>query len=710
MNGILTKYSFCTFIAKVKNKVMKKIKQRKSDKVVTLNFDMRSLTKALIYRQTIRKGCNFVEISGDLFPISGGKRALLTVDFFDEGSNQVQMEKLFNGFKSNANFDAYIYIDASIQHQFKFVLVLPETATTFCLRIKNANNSVVKLEPGASLFQFKFNYKNELQKILPKIEKKRLKRDYTEDFFNKITSSLGTKEKKSLLTFLIDYYWDIDYIVAYRIGMCKLRETKSLHLAQKIKMLINHNGEMKLLVEYIDEVNKLNIPGWKVSSRRIVDDIHLSENGFKFSKNQDRPIYERTKNVFYLLHNSLPYNSGGYATRTHGLLKSLNKSVYTVSGLSRPGFPSDHKKHISTPLPKLIPDHDDIDNVRYFRCSQKTRKSSLTLSEYVEVYSEQICILSADVKPSIIHAASNHPNGLAAIQAARKLGIKSVYEVRGLWEITRLSRQSGWDKTEQFKFMGKMEAEAAKNADAVLTITHALKNIMVERGVAADKISIVPNCVNIADFTPFQPKQVQLLDQLHIDKENIVIGYVGSIVNYEGLDDLIRSLSIVVNKGYTNFKLLIIGDGAYLSHLVDLVKSSDLEKYVIFTGRIPYTDVDDYYSLIDITPFPRKPFLVCEAVSPLKPFEALASGKAVIVSSCDALTEIIEDDVNGLVFDKGDTADLARKLIQLIDDKELRLRLSKTGYDWVVKERDWSVSAKIVESVYDSLLKPKGVQ
>lgn len=376
--------------------------------------------------------------------------------------------------------------------------------------------------------------------------------------------------------------------------------------------------------------------------------------------------------------------------------------MFTVSVV--PVFLVITKKYISKDLPDVIPEKDTIDNVDYLRCDQKTRKSSLTISEYVDTYSDQLIKLSDTYKPSIIHAASNHPNGLAAVKAAKKLGIKSVYEVRGLWEITRLSRQDGWDNTEQYEFMAKMEAEACIHADRVLTITHALKDIMIERGVDKDKISVVPNCVNVSDFTPFKEKNATLMNELSIKDSDVVIGYIGSIVNYEGLDDLIKALYLLKSQNINNFKMLIVGDGAYLSHVVDLVNTFKLQDRVIFTGRVPHEHVDDYYSLVDITPFPRKPFLVCEAVSPLKPFEAMASGKAVLVSSCAALTEIVSDGYNGVVFEKGNVDSFANKLRELIEDPELRQKLSRNGYEWVVKNRDWTYSAGIIDNVYQELL------
>ena len=305
---------------------------------------------------------------------------------------------------------------------------------------------------------------------------------------------------------------------------------------------------------------------------------------------------------------------------------------------------------------------------------------------------------------SIVHAASNYLNGLSAVEASRKIGIKSVYEVRGLWEVTRISRQADWGNTDLYKFMGRMETEACNNADAVITITKALKDLMVSRGVAEEKITVVPNCVDTGKFEPFLPRDESLAKKIGIKNDDVVIGYIGSIVNYEGLDDLFYAISIMKDKGIKKFKMLLVGDGEYFDHLIKLSKSLSIESYVIFTGRIPHAEVKKYYSLVDIAPFPRKPFLVCEIVSPLKPFEAMASGKAVLVSSCDALTEIVDNRKNGIVFDKGNIDDLADKLQMLIENKNLRIKLGEQASVWVRKHRDWKVSANLISNIYKGLL------
>lgn len=690
-----------TLVSKIKATIKRKINESKRKSEIVLNYNSRSLSQnPLTYRCLKKTKCNFIELLGELASDMEGDVVFVNVVFSNELSQLVSCEQPFQNLKSNSTYKTYTYLTSG---KFKILIKIPDNTTAVYIKFSARNNKEVTLLPGASFLQFPLTYIDDVSQLIGSIEQLSSDNLITEEKIEALFSSFTSKKKLVLLNFVYNHFKEMDYKIAYFIGLIKLRLSKSLSLALELKTLINQNGEMRELARFIDLVNQMDIQGWKLTSRRVKDEIYRLENGFSYNETVSRK-YSVTNKVFYLLHNSLPYNSGGYATRTHGLLKSLNNDKYNVYGVTRPGFPSDHKKYISKPLPDEIPHLDKIDNVTYIRCSQKTRKSSLTISEYIDTYSDQLASLAEDVKPSIVHAASNHPNGLAAVQLAKELGLKSVYEVRGLWEITRLSRQDGWDQTEQYDYMAKMEAEACNNADKVLTITHALKDIMVERGVDPEKISVVPNCVNVDDFTPFQEKNTSLLSSLGINQSDIVIGYIGSIVNYEGLDDLLKALHLIKKTLNNKVKLLIVGDGAYLAYLVELVNNLDINDLVIFTGRVPHELVDEYYSLVDITPFPRKPYLVCEAVSPLKPFEAMASGKAVLVSSCSALTEIVDDGRNGLVFDKGNINDFSEKLYTLITDDVLRERLSKNGYEWVVENRDWSFSANVISEIYDELL------
>ena len=118
---------------------------------------------------------------------------------------------------------------------------------------------------------------------------------------------------------------------------------------------------------------------------------------------------------------------------------------------------------------------------------------------------------------------------------------------------------------------------------------------------------------------------------------------------------------------------------------------------------MPHDEVEDYYSLVDIAPFPRKPWRVCELVSPLKPFEAMALEKVVVVSSTRALKEIVDHERTGLVFEKGNVESLRDVLDLLICQPEKRVNLGKTAREWIVRERSWDVAGKVCADCYNSI-------
>lgn len=150
--------------------------------------------------------------------------------------------------------------------------------------------------------------------------------------------------------------------------------------------------------------------------------------------------------------------------------------------------------------------------------------------------------------------------------------------------------------------------------------------------------------------------------------------------------------------------MIIVGDGHYEAYLHQLARDLEVLDVVTFTGRVQHDQVARYLSIFQITPFPRLPLPVCELISPIKPFESMAMGKACISSSVAALTEIIEPDVRGLVFDKGDSSDLARQIARYLDDPELRERMGRQAREWVLAERDWSDVTKIADEAYHRLL------
>ncbi len=409
----------------------------------------------------------------------------------------------------------------------------------------------------------------------------------------------------------------------------------------------------------------------------------------KVQRAQLEPLSGR---VCYILHNSLPYSSGGYGTRSQGVAGGLAAAGREVIVLTRPGFPVDIKTDLTD---DNVPDEDIIEGIRYVRTLAPRRKG-MSMPQYVTRAADELERQMRTLRPEIVMAASNHITALPALIAARRLGLPFIYEVRGLWEITRLSREPEFKSTPEFAVISLLEAKVAQLADHVFTLTQPMREELESRGLDQAKIELLPNSCDPHRFVP-RPRDDALAARLGVPVSVPVIGYVGTFVDYEGLEDLALACTLLKQRGET-FRLMLVGNenasgtdrGPITEQILRIAETGGMTDWLIMPGRVPHDEVENYYSLIDIAPFPRKPWPVCEMVSPMKPLEALAMEKAVLVSSVRALTEMIADGQTGRVFDKGSVESLADRLQELICDPQQRLDLGRRGREWVSAERTWN--------------------
>jgi glycosyltransferase involved in cell wall biosynthesis len=297
------------------------------------------------------------------------------------------------------------------------------------------------------------------------------------------------------------------------------------------------------------------------------------------------------------------------------------------------------------------------------------------------------------------------------------MGIPVVYESRGFWEETWLSRtadQYGWSDLarlerehglpETYLWRQEREAEARERAGHVVTLARVMAERIVATGLPPARVTLAPNAVDVDDF-PVSTRNLSLAGDLGIAPEEVVIGYISSLVEYEGIDTLIEAYGLVQGVTSRPVRLVIVGDGPERSNLEALVAQAGLEG-VIFTGKVPHTVVTDYYSLIDVFVVPRRSADVCRLVTPLKPFEAFATGRALVLSDVEALREIAEDSGAALLFTAGDAGSLASVLTDLVDDPAKRQTLAWQGAQWVRKSRTWDANAEVYRQVYDNLVGP----
>ncbi|QCZ92407.1 glycosyltransferase [Salinimonas iocasae] len=413
---------------------------------------------------------------------------------------------------------------------------------------------------------------------------------------------------------------------------------------------------------------------------------------------QPNPGYLTKKSsVLYCLHQSLPYTTNGYATRSHGIAKGLSAAGWQVRCATRPGYPWDANiKEISKGL------HEErIEGIVYSACAGwNLDKTPLDryFAEATDFYLREAQTSGAE----LIIAASNHITAIPALTAARRLGIPFVYEMRGLWEVTQASSQPEWADSDRYYLMRKLEQDAALNADLVLTLTNELADEVSSWGVPRDTIEIIPNAVDEKTFKPVE-RSVVMKEKLNLPENVPVVGYAGSAVAYEGLDLLIKALSQLKENGQ-DFIFLLVGDGKVFDAIKEQAHNSGIDENCRFTGRVAFEEVGEYISCMDIMPIPRLSSPVTEMVSALKPLEAMAMGKAVILSDVSPHITMAGNNERALLFQKDSAASLANTIKRLILSPELRERLGSKARSWIESNRNWNKVSQNYSSALHHLL------
>ncbi|MGH7299579.1 MAG: glycosyltransferase, partial [Candidatus Rokuibacteriota bacterium] len=218
----------------------------------------------------------------------------------------------------------------------------------------------------------------------------------------------------------------------------------------------------------------------------------------------------------------------------------------------------------------------------------------------------------------VIHAHSPVLNGLPALWAARRLGLRLVYEVRTFWEDAAVSHGTHREASPRYRVSRALETFVLRRADTVVAIGRGIQGEVQARGVPTGRIAVVPNGVDSEWLEP-RPRIEALAERLGIG-EGPVLGYVGSFSHYEGLPFLVGAMPELAAR-IPGARLLIAGSGRDEGAVREAARKAG--PMVSLLGRIPQEQVRDLYTLLDVLVLPRQRMRLTELVTPLKPLEAM---------------------------------------------------------------------------------------
>ena len=399
--------------------------------------------------------------------------------------------------------------------------------------------------------------------------------------------------------------------------------------------------------------------------------------------------------ILHVLDHSLPLHSG-YTFRTAAILREQRALGWETLQLTTP-------RHGNSAAGA-----EESGGWRFHRTAAPRNIASMVPGvvylQEMSATARRVDELSASFRPDVLHAHSPVLNALPTLRVGRRRGIPVVYEVRALWEDAAVDHGRTREGSLRYRASRALESFALRRADHVTTICEGLRDEILARGIAADRITVIPNAVDIDEFRGGAEPDAALRAKLGLDGAT-VIGFAGSFYGYEGLDLLIEAAALLLPR-VPQLKLLLVGGGFQEQALKALAAERRIADRVVFAGRVPHGEGQRYYDLIDVLAYPRHRMRLTEIVTPLKPLEAMAQGRMFVASDVGGHRELVRDGETGFLFSAGDARALAQAIEAVLARRTEWPRLSAQARRFVEAERTWARSVGRYASVYQSLQAP----
>lgn len=393
--------------------------------------------------------------------------------------------------------------------------------------------------------------------------------------------------------------------------------------------------------------------------------------------------------ILHVLDHSIPLHSG-YTFRSAAILREQRALGWDTYHLTGP-------RQIECTVAE-----EDVDGLHFYRTAQPaglmSRLPALNQLADMLALERRLDEVLDIVRPDIVHAHSPQLNAIPALRAAHRRGIPTVYEVRAFWEDAAVDHGTTTEGSLRYRLSKTLDTYAFKHVDAVTCICEGLRADIVSRGIPADKVTVIPNAVDIEKFLLGNPPDQVLKVSLGLGDAR-VLGFIGSFYAYEGLDLLLQALPKILEQA-PDVRVLLVGGGPQETNLKQQATNLGIADKVVFTGRVPHSEVNRYYDLVDLLVYPRHSMRLTELVTPLKPLEAMAQGRLFVASDVGGHKELIRHNETGWLFKADDVNALTQSVLAALQAQTQWPAMRAAGRRFVEAERNWKVSVARYVDLY----------
>ncbi len=287
------------------------------------------------------------------------------------------------------------------------------------------------------------------------------------------------------------------------------------------------------------------------------------------------------------------------------------------------------------------------------------------------------------------------PSALAVRRA--KTQAKKIIDYVDLWSEYWSYANPGVKGGLIYSIIKKAEAHSLK-VDRIVTITKTLKKMLTERGADARSIKVIRDGVDTKLFGRVVVEE-EFFKKYGLEKHADYVTYQGGISAHDGVQFLIDSSQYVI-KDNPGIKFLIIGDGAYLPKIKNMVHEKGLDRNFVFTGWVPYSDMPRFMNIakLNVVPIPDAP--ATSGVVTLKLFEAMACGTPTVIGNLPGVREAVEHKRTAYLVRSEDAKTLSSGINELLDDRILYNRIKWRGLE-LAKKHDWRLIASDMADIIE---------